>query len=142
MSESFSTMKATPSLIAPTCEVSGKDFSKSEINSANFAKARRSFSQSSSSISLSVFSKTFSSIVFTSSARIISQRRERMSEIMKDSAPSAELSMLNRIERDLVQVYIAILEIQKANAVANTVSKLNLVTLIISFVALIVALIR
>lgn len=65
-----------------------------------------------------------------------------MSEIKKDSAPSAELSMLNRIERDLVQIYIAISEIQKANAVANTVSRLNLVTLIISFVALIVALIR
>ena len=65
-----------------------------------------------------------------------------MTDTKKDSVTSAELSMLNRIERDLVEIYIAILEIQKANAVANTVSRLNLVTLIISFVALIVALIR
>ena len=65
-----------------------------------------------------------------------------MTDTKKDSVTSAELSMLNRIERDLVEIYIAILEIQKANAVANTFSRLNLVTLIISFVALIVALIR
>ncbi len=42
-----------------------------------------------------------------------------MTDTKKDSVTSAELSMLNRIERDLVQIYIAILEIQKANAVAT-----------------------
>ena len=61
-----------------------------------------------------------------------------MTEIKKDNLPTAELSMLNRIECDLVEIHALILEIKKNPSVA----KMNCVTLIFSVIALIVAIMR
>lgn len=59
-----------------------------------------------------------------------------MTDGKQDSKQNAELSMLNRIERDLVEIHAVILEIKKTTSAV----KMNFLTLAISITALIVAL--
>lgn len=61
-----------------------------------------------------------------------------MAKIKKYALKNTELSMLNRIERDLVEIHAVILEIKKTTSALKM--NFDLLTLSISITALIVAL--